>query len=106
MVKCNFKKQLEKTKFRQNMYLFYFAILVGGSTGGLGLVFSLFFLLFIVDLEVPQLVSCFVTGDHTKPIPQIIFLQVLLGQVFQVPERNEQKITDRNNQDRRASHTV
>merc|ERR1719367_2406588 len=36
----------------------------------------------VVDLEVSQLVAVLGVGNHTKPIPQVVFLQVLLGEVL------------------------
>lgn len=39
------------------------------------------------DVEVPQLIhiSILVVGNHSKPIPDVMLLQILLRQVFQVP---------------------
>lgn len=50
---------------------------------------SVFFLtLTLSNIEVPQLIniSIFVRGNHTKPIPHIVLLQVLLCQVLEIPE--------------------
>merc|ERR1719304_104731 len=40
--------------------------------------------LFIVDLEVSELVAILGGGNHTKPITQVVLLQVFLGQILQV----------------------
>lgn len=45
-------------------------------------IFLLFFL--IADLEVSQLIRCLITSDHSQPVPEVVLLQVLLGQVLQV----------------------
>merc|ERR1719461_1783400 len=38
----------------------------------------------IVDLEVSELVAVLGAGDHTQPVPQVVLLQILLGEVLQV----------------------
>merc|ERR1719378_1683464 len=38
----------------------------------------------VVDLEVSQLVAVLGVGNHTQPVPQVVFLQVLLGEVLKV----------------------
>merc|ERR1719213_950039 len=38
----------------------------------------------IVDLEVSQLVAVLGVGNHTQPVPQVVFLQVLFGEVLKV----------------------
>ena len=38
----------------------------------------------VVDLEVSQLVAVLGVGNHTQPVPQVVFLQVLLGQILKV----------------------
>lgn len=53
-----------------------------------GLIFVLF-LLILVDLEVAQLVALLGVGHHPQPVPQVVFLQVLLGQILKVPETDE-----------------
>ena len=40
--------------------------------------------LLIVDLEVSELVAVLGAGHHTKPVPQVVLLQILLGEVLQV----------------------
>merc|ERR1719219_2103264 len=40
--------------------------------------------LLIVDLEVSQLVAVLGAGDHTEPVPRVVLLQILLGEVLQV----------------------
>jgi hypothetical protein len=54
---------------------------------------TLIFLLALVlsNVEVPELidVAVLVGCNHAKPIPHIVLLQVLLGQVFQVPYNTE-----------------
>ena len=45
-----------------------------------------FFLLFvIVDLEVSELIRVLGGGNDTEPVPQIVLLQVFLGQILQIP---------------------
>merc|ERR1711899_5571 len=48
--------------------------------------FVILFLLIVVvvDLEVSQLVAEISDGIHTKPVPQVVLLQVLLGEVLKV----------------------
>merc|ERR1719325_437514 len=48
--------------------------------------FVILFLLIVVvvDLEVSQLVAVLGVGNHTQPVPQVVLLQVLLGEVLQV----------------------
>jgi len=49
---------------------------------------SVFFLSFIFsNVEVPQLIniSIFVWSNHSEPIPYIVFLQVLFGQILEIP---------------------
>lgn len=50
------------------------------------LVFILIFLLFIVDLEVAQLIRVLRVGDNSQPVPKVVFLQILLSKVLQVPK--------------------
>merc|ERR1712177_93489 len=51
----------------------------------LNLLVILFLLIVVVvDLEVSQLVAVLGVGNHTQPVPQVVFLQVLLGEVLQV----------------------
>lgn len=48
----------------------------------------IFFLSFILgNVEVPQFIntSIFVRRNHSKPVPYIVFLQVLFGQVLEIP---------------------
>ena len=47
-------------------------------------VFVFLFFLIIIDLEVPELIRVLRGSNHTKPVPQVIFLQVLLGQILKV----------------------
>merc|ERR1712026_325093 len=42
-------------------------------------------LFLVVDLEVSEFVGILGGGDHAKPVPQVVLLEVLLGQVLQVP---------------------
>ena len=51
------------------------------------LLIVLFLLVLIVDLEVSQLICLLVSSNHAKPIPQVVLLKVLLGQVLQISER-------------------
>ena len=51
----------------------------------LGLVLVVLLLLILVDLEVAQLVALLGVRHHAQPVPQVVLLQVLLGQVLQVP---------------------
>jgi len=40
-------------------------------------------------IDIPVLVGC----NHPKPVPHVVLFQVLLGQIFQIPERcDEMKI--------------
>jgi len=41
--------------------------------------------LLVVDLEVSQLVGVLGGGNNSQPIPEVVLLQVLLGQVLQIP---------------------
>merc|ERR1719384_94458 len=43
------------------------------------------FIILIVDLEVSELVAVLGGSNNAEPIPQVVLLQVLLGQVLQVP---------------------
>merc|ERR1712109_326673 len=53
--------------------------------GLLDLLVVLFLLIVvIVDLEISQLVAVLGVGNHTQPVPQVVFLQVLLGEVLKV----------------------
>merc|ERR1719175_354599 len=38
----------------------------------------------VVDLEVSQLVAVLGVGNHTQPVPQVVLLQVLFGEVLKV----------------------
>lgn len=52
---------------------------------------SLIFLLFLfvlVDLEVAEFVALLGVRHNPQPVPEVILLQVLLGQILQVPKRN------------------
>ena len=49
---------------------------------GLGLTSRL--VLLLIDVEVAQLISGLVRGDHVQPVPKLTLLQKLLGQVLQV----------------------
>ncbi len=49
------------------------------------LVVLLLFLLVVVDLEVPELVGVLGGGHDAQPVPQVVLLEVLLGQVLEVP---------------------
>ena len=51
----------------------------------LSLVIFLIIIFLIVNLEVAQLVSILRAGNHPQPIHQIVLLQVLLGQILQIP---------------------
>merc|ERR1740131_618286 len=51
----------------------------------LNLLVILFLLIVVVvDLEVSQLIAVLGVGNHTQPVPQVVFLQVLLGEVLKV----------------------
>merc|ERR1719509_527419 len=43
------------------------------------------FILLIVDLEVSEFVGVLGVSDNTKPIPEVVLLEVLLGEVLEVP---------------------
>ena len=57
---------------------------------------TLIFLLALVlsNVEVPELIHvAFLVGcDHTEPVPHVVLLQVLLGQVLQVPNKNRERL--------------
>lgn len=42
-------------------------------------------LLVLVDLEVAQLVALFAVSHDAQPVTEVVLLQVLLGQVLQIP---------------------
>ena len=48
------------------------------------LIFILLFLFILVDLEVAQLIALLGVGHNAQPVTEIVLLQVLLGQIFQV----------------------
>merc|ERR1719154_123463 len=54
--------------------------------GGLvtSLVLILFLLLFIVDLEIAELVAVFCGCHNTEPVTEIVLLQILLRQVLEI----------------------
>lgn len=64
----------------------YIRSLEVGAIQGLFVVLLLVVRFLVVDLEVTELVGVLGGGDHTQPVPQVVFLQVLLGQVLQIPE--------------------
>jgi len=45
------------------------------------------FLIFVIDLEVPEFVISVRAGHNTKPITEVVLLQVFLGEIFQIPLR-------------------
>lgn len=49
-----------------------------------GLIFLLL-LLILVDLEVAQLIALLGVGYDPQPVPEVVLLQVLLGEILQVP---------------------
>merc|ERR1719158_165505 len=54
--------------------------------GEQSLLVALFLLIIlVVDLEVSELVAVLGGSNHAEPVPQIVLLQVLLGQVLEVP---------------------
>lgn len=55
-----------------------------------GLIF-LFLLFILIDLEVAQLVALLGVGHDPQPVPEVVLLQILLGKILQVPERNEEE---------------
>ena len=57
-----------------------------GAVQGLFVVLLLVVRFLVVDLEVTELVGVLGGGDHTQPVPQVVLLQVLLGQVLEIPE--------------------
>lgn len=54
-------------------------------TGAAGLIFILLLLLVLIDLEVAELVALLGVGDDAQPVTKIVLLQVLFGQILQVP---------------------
>lgn len=46
----------------------------------------LLFLIILVDLEVSEFVALLVSSDDTQPVTEVVLLQVLLGQVLEVPD--------------------
>lgn len=55
-------------------------------------VLVLFLLLVLVDLEVAQLVALLAVGHYAQPITQVILLQVLFGEIFQIPEEKTESV--------------
>lgn len=56
-----------------------------------GLIFVLLLLLVLVDLEVAQLVALLGVGHDPQPVPEVVLFQILLGEVLQVPDRDEEE---------------
>lgn len=73
----------QRRKCKESILLHIFAIVCKIQKSLFGLVF-LFFLI-IVDLEVPELVGVLGVGNDAEPVPEVVLLQVLLGQVLEVP---------------------
>lgn len=48
----------------------------------------LLFLFVLIDLEVAQFVALLGVRHDPQPVPEVVLLQVLLGQILQVPARN------------------
>ncbi len=55
-----------------------------------GLIFLLL-LLVLVDLEVAQLVALLGVGHDAQPVPEVVLLQVLLGEILQISERDDEE---------------
>lgn len=53
-----------------------------------GLIFILL-LLILVDLEVAQLVALLGVGYNPQPVPEVVLFQIFLGEILQVPERDQ-----------------
>lgn len=51
----------------------------------------LFLLLILVDLEVAQLVALLGVSHDPQPVPEVVLLQILLGEILQVPETKEEE---------------
>ena len=51
-------------------------------------------LIFIVDLEVSELVCVLSGGNNTEPVTKVVLLQVLLRQIFQVPKEKTTSFTN------------
>lgn len=49
------------------------------------LIFIFLLLFILVNLEVAQLVALLCVGNDAQPVTKIVLLQVLLGQILQVP---------------------
>ena len=49
----------------------------------------IFLLFLIVDLEVAKLIGLLVACDDTKPVPEVVLLQVLLCHVLEVPVQGQ-----------------
>lgn len=45
-------------------------------------------LLILVDLEVAQFIALLGVRYYTQPVTQVVLLEVLLGQILQIPEYN------------------
>jgi len=54
-------------------------------------------LIFIVDLEVSELVCVLSGGNNTEPVTKVVLLQVLLRQIFQVPKEKTTSFTNKVN---------
>lgn len=51
-------------------------------------------LILLTDLEVAQLVRLLIRRHHPQPVTEVVLLQVLLGQVLQIPVGQQQSGSD------------
>lgn len=57
----------------------------------INLIFILLLLFILIDLEVAKLIALLGVGHHTQPVTEVVFLQILLGQILQVSARQQMK---------------
>lgn len=69
----------------QNRIFGYFQYFIGADRSRDSLICLR--LVILTDLEVSQLVRLLVRRHHPQPVPEVVFLQVLLGEVLQIPEK-------------------
>lgn len=47
-------------------------------------------LLVLVDLEVAQLVALLAVGHDAQPVSEVVLLQILFGEIFQIPAETQE----------------
>lgn len=66
-----------------SFYTVFMFILLRSNASSL--LVSLRLIIFLADLEVTQLICLLVRRHHPEPVTQVVLLQVLLGEILQVP---------------------